>query len=177
MIKLYTLTTLILAIFALAVSCQNKDEIFDSYEDFLLEYYEQNSQNEEINFIKQHFPAIEVHMNLEEYERFLEEYLNDNLKGLDIHEEVAKIKKDHNEVLARAYVAQRGPTTNKRGIYELKDAFHDIIGGEFTYYLDTVEVRTSQEIAEEKEMEEMLEKEIEDRVKKDEEQELSDIDL
>jgi hypothetical protein len=127
-------------------SCFEDYEHFDSYDDFLTEYYSKQSKNAEVEYLKKHFPSIDTHLNTEQYEAFLREFLQNNLDGLDVEPEIAKTHQDHNEVLARAFLQQRSETTHGTDVFELKDAYHDIIEGDFMFYLDTVEVKTPDEI-------------------------------
>jgi hypothetical protein len=156
-----------LGVLASQATCFEDYEHFDSYDDFLTEYYSETSKNSEVNFVKKHFPQIETHLNTEQYEAFLQAFLQDNLSGLDIDEEVAKTHKDHHEVLSRAYLEQRGKTTHGADVFELKDAFHDIIEGDFMFYLDSVEVKTPEEISEEGKLQSEVDSEIDESVKND----------
>lgn len=150
--------TLIVALASTQVSCFEDYEHFDSYDDFLTEYYSDTTKNTEVQFLKKHFPAIETHLNTETYQLMLEEFLQESIKELDIDSEVAKTHKEHNEVLSRAYLEQRGKTTHGGDIFELKDAYHDIIEGDFMFYLDSVEVKTPTEIEEEKKLQAEVDK-------------------
>lgn len=155
-----------------AVHCFDMNEHFDSYEDFLTEYYSQDTKNAEVLFLKNIFPDIDTHLTTEQYQQALEEFLHKNVSELEnIDEEVAKIHKDHNEVLTRAYLEQRGKTVNGPDVYELKDAYHDIIEGDFMFYLDTVEVKTPKEIEDEEKIQAEVDKEIDAKVKAEEEAE------
>ena len=152
--------TILLGVLSTQTLCFEDYEHFDSYDDFLTEYYSDSSKNSEVQFVKKAFPQIETHLNTEQYEAFLQSFLQDNLKDLDIDEAVAKTHKDHHEVLSRAYLEQRGKTTHGADVFELKDAFHDIIEGDFMFYLDSVEVKTPSEISEENELQAEVDQEI-----------------
>ena len=152
---------------------EHKD--FDSYQDFLHEYYNNGTDHIEVQFIKKYFPAIETQLNPADYAIFLQNYLEENLNNLEGHEEVIKEHSGHNEVLPKAYLQEReeehGPTDH----FELKDAYMDLLEGDFMFYLDTVEVKTPSEIEEEEkthqEMNEQIKKELEDEKKIDQDAE------
>ena len=155
---------------ASTVTCFDDHEHFDSYDDFLTEYYAKETKNTEVQFLKKFFPQIDTHLNAEQYQEALQEFLQNNLSELEgIDEDVAKTHKDHNEVLSRAYLEQRGKTTHGTDVYELKDAYHDIIEGDFMFYLDTVEVKTPDEIDEENKIQAEVDKEIDEQVKAEDE--------
>jgi hypothetical protein len=151
---------------AIQVKSFDNHDHFDSYDEFLTAYYSDESKNAEVKFLKKHFPAIETHLNTEQYENLLHTYLEENLSGLDIDDDVAKTHKDHNEVLSRSFLEQREKSTHGADVYELKDAYHDIIEGDLMFYLDSVEVKTPHEIEEEEKMQIEVDKEIEEELRK-----------
>lgn len=144
-------------------SLQIHDHVdFDTYEDFLTEYYHKETKNHEVQFIQQHFPNIDTSLTTEQYTGFLKQYLNENLKELEAHEDVQKEHDQHNEVLARGFMEESGK--DERESFELHDAFADIVEGEFMFYLNTVEVKTPQEIEEEDQAIDALDKEVDEEV-------------
>lgn len=164
-------TIAVMTILALTTGClaekeeslQINDHIdFDTYEDFLTEYYHKDTNNHEVKFIQAHFPAIDSTLTTSQYTDFLKEYLNENLKELEAHEDVQKEHDQHNEVLARGFMEESGK--EERESFELHDAFADIIEGEFMFYLNTVEVKTPQEVEEEQQAIDALDKEVDEEV-------------
>lgn len=137
---------------------------FDTYEDFLTEYYNKATTNDEIKLVQSYFPKFDTSLPAEKYTEFLAEYLNNNIKDIQAHEEVAKEHKDHHEVLAKAYMQEANRDENSH--LELHDVYADIMEGEFLFYLNTVEVKEPHEIDEEKRIKSDLEKEVDDEVEK-----------
>ena len=181
--KFQALTLILLALTPLATTAGKKDQVvtekkpseasihihehkdFDSFEDFLHEFYNNATDHLEVKFIKNTFTNIDVHLNPTDYAVFLQRYLEENTADLDGHEDVIKEHRNHNEVLAKAYLQEReeehGPTEE----FELKDAYMDLIEGDFMFYLDTVEVKTPDEIKEEEDTHKEMDLEVEQALK------------
>ena len=70
------------------------------------------------------------------------------------------MQKEHNEVLTRAFLSQRKAKANSGAFYDIKDAYHDVIEGDLMYYIDTVEVKTPEEIKKEEEFQKQVDSEI-----------------
>jgi hypothetical protein len=144
---------------------------FDTYEDFLNEFYHKDTKNPEVQYIQQTFTNIDVHLSAHDYSVFLEKYLERHINHEDADKETSKEHRDHHEVLARAYLEQRDQEAEKSA-FDLRDAYLDIIDGDFLFYVDTVEVKTPGELAEE----DQLSKEVEEELKEAENEEEGDGD-